>query len=80
MRTTTRPHHPCPPRPLPTRRAFCLFAAAGGLVLPAQARPGRYGPFATARRAQEVAQHFVRAGYRAVFFHNGDGYYVDVRR
>ncbi len=51
-----------------------------GSPLSATARPGRYGPFATARRAQEVANQFINAGWRAVFFHDGNGWYVDVRR
>lgn len=41
---------------------------------------GSYGPYATMRRAEEVANDFRRRGLRAVAFHNGDGYYVRVRR
>jgi len=59
-----------------------LLAAIAGLAAPvcALARPGRYGPYATARRAQEVANRFRGDGWRAVFFHDNDGWYVDVRR
>lgn len=39
----------------------------------------RLGPFATMRRANEVANHYRRQGCSALAFHNGDGYYVDVR-
>lgn len=45
----------------------------------AQAQAGRYGPYATIRRANEVAAWFRQQGFSAVAFHNGDGYYVDVR-
>jgi hypothetical protein len=41
---------------------------------------GSYGPYATMRRAEEVANDFRRRGLQAVAFHNGDGYYVRVRR
>ena len=40
----------------------------------------RYGPYATMRRAEEVANQFRGQGLRAVAFHNGDGYYVNVKR
>lgn len=43
------------------------------------AQAGRYGPYPTMRRANEVANWFRQQGYQAVAFHNGDGYYVDVR-
>ena len=39
----------------------------------------RYGPFPTMRRANEVANNFRQQGCSAIAFHNGDGYYVDVR-
>ena len=48
-----------------------------------QARGGgafRAGPFATMNRANQEAAKYRGQGYRAVAFHNGDGYYVDVRR
>ncbi|MBL8316605.1 MAG: hypothetical protein JNK55_22975 [Rubrivivax sp.] len=66
----------------PRSRRMCLLAAVAwlGAPLTALARPGRYGPFATARRAQEVANRFKADGWRAAFFHDGDGWYVDVRR
>lgn len=41
---------------------------------------GRYGPYATMRRAEEIVNQFRSQGYRAVAFHNGDGYYVNVKR
>lgn len=65
----------------PSRR-FCLLAAVACMAAPvtARARPGRYGPYATSRRAQEVANRFMANGWRAVFFHDGNGWYVDVRR
>ena len=40
----------------------------------------RAGPFATMNRANQEAAKYRAQGYRAVAFHNGDGYYVDVRR
>lgn len=46
----------------------------------AQNLDGTYGPYATMRRAEEVAQDFRRRGLRAVAFHNGDGYYVRASR
>lgn len=68
------------PSPSPSRR-LCLLATMAWLAapLPAHARAGRYGPYATARRAQEVANRFKADGWRAVFFHDNDGWYVDVR-
>jgi hypothetical protein len=41
---------------------------------------GRHGPYATMRRAQEIAGQFVAQGYRATATQDGGGYYVDVRR
>jgi hypothetical protein len=43
-----------------------------------QLQATRLGPYATARRAQEVANYYIGQGYNARWFHNGDGYYVDV--
>jgi hypothetical protein len=41
---------------------------------------GQYGMYATARRAQEVANSFIARGYvDTIWCHNGDGYYVYVR-
>ena len=40
----------------------------------------RRGPFATLSRANQEAASYRAQGYRAVAFHNGDGYYVGVRR
>jgi hypothetical protein len=41
---------------------------------------GSYGPYATMRRANEVANDFRRRGLSAIAFHNGNGYYVRVSR
>lgn len=41
---------------------------------------GTYGPYATGNRAQQVANDFRRRGLEAVWFHNGDGYYVRVKQ
>lgn len=63
------------------RRLYLLATLAWlAAPVPALARPGRYGPYATARRAQEVANQFQAKGWRANFFHDGNGWYVDVRR
>lgn len=63
-------------------RRLCLLAAVAWMAapVPALARAGRYGPYTTARRAQEVANPFQAKGWRAAFFHDGNGWYVDVRR
>ena len=37
-----------------------------------------YGPYATIRRANEIAQEASGLGYSFQVFHNGDGYYVRV--
>lgn len=37
-----------------------------------------FGPYATIRRANEVANYFRGLGYSAIVYHNGDGYYVKV--
>ena len=37
---------------------------------------GTYGPYATIRRANEVAYEAGSLGYSTAVFHNGDGYYV----
>lgn len=44
----------------------------------AQAGCRTFGPYATMRRANEVANQAVGNGYNALPFHNGDGYYVRV--
>lgn len=41
---------------------------------------GTYGPFVSMRRANEEAAGYRAQGYRAVAFHNGDGYYIRVSR
>ena len=41
---------------------------------------GHLGPYATIRRANEVAAYYRSLGYNASApYHNGNGYYVDVR-
>ena len=37
-----------------------------------------FGPYATRRRANEVANIARRRGYSAIWYHNGNGYYVRV--
>jgi hypothetical protein len=54
----------------------CRGGSPGGGVN----QDGTRGPFATLRRADEVANQFRSQGMRAVAFHNGDGYYVRVPR
>jgi hypothetical protein len=44
----------------------------------AQAMVMIYGPYATIRRANEVAAEARSLGFSAVVYHNGDGYYVKV--
>jgi hypothetical protein len=44
----------------------------------AQAQTVRYGPFATMRRANEVASHFRSRGYNAEAFPEWGAYYVNV--
>ena len=51
----------------------CRQGAAGG-------GNAHLGPYATMRRANEVANEYRARGYSAVAFHNGDGYYVNVKR
>ena len=41
---------------------------------------GTQGPFVSMRRANEEAAGYRAQGFRAVAFHNGDGYYVRVSR
>ncbi len=53
----------------------CPGASTGGIN-----QDGTHGPYATMRRAEEVANDFRRRGMRAVAFHNGDGYYVRASR
>ena len=42
------------------------------------AQTGRYGPYATARRANEVAYHFESRGFRAQVYPEWGAYYVNV--
>jgi hypothetical protein len=51
-------------------------ARQGDLAAPSPS--GYFGPYATMRRANEVANYFRSLGYSAIAFHNGDGYYVRV--
>ena len=51
----------------------CRAVASGGVN-----RDGTIGPYATLRRAEEIANQYRAQGMRAVAFHNGDGYYVRV--
>ena len=37
-----------------------------------------YGPFATIRRANEIAAQAGSMGFSTQVFHNGDGYYVRI--
>jgi hypothetical protein len=53
-------------------------SGAGGAMRQADAR-GVYGPYATIRRAVEVRDYYIARGYNAIWYHNGDGYYVTVR-
>lgn len=54
----------------------------GGGAGPVEAtnQDGTLGPYPTMRRAEEVANGYRQRGYRAVSFHNGDGYYLRVSR
>ena len=42
------------------------------------ARTGRYGPYATARRANEVAYYFRSLGFNAQVYPEWGAYYVNV--
>jgi hypothetical protein len=57
------------------RVATSVALAAPRLV---QYECGVFGPYATMRRANEVANEARGYGFTAVAFHNGDGYYVRV--
>lgn len=46
----------------------------------ARNQDGTQGPFATMRRAEEVADSYRQRGLHAAAFHNGDGFYVRVSR
>jgi len=63
----------------PPARADAREAGDRGTgVLVAQAQSGRYGPYATARRANEVASYFRSRGYNAQVFPEWGAYYVNV--
>jgi hypothetical protein len=54
---------------------------AGQSPTPAVSSPveiGTYGPYATIRRANEVANEFRSLGFTAIVFHDGIGYFVRV--
>jgi hypothetical protein len=53
-------------------------AARPTIVQLAQSDCRMFGPYATMRRANEVANEARSYGFSAVAFHNGDGYYVRV--
>lgn len=56
-------------------------ACGRGAAPGAGANPdGTRGPFVTMRRAEEEANAYRAQGFRAVAFHNGNGYYVRVSR
>jgi hypothetical protein len=67
-----------------------LVALAAGSALPevlaptearaqvVQVQAGRYGPFATMRRANEVATYFRNRGYSAHAYPEWGSYYVNV--
>jgi hypothetical protein len=44
----------------------------------AQAQTGRHGPYATIRRANEVANHFRNLGFNAEVYPEEGAYYVNV--
>jgi hypothetical protein len=44
----------------------------------AQLQRGRYGPYATVRRANEVANHFRSLGFKAQVYPEQGAYYVNV--
>jgi hypothetical protein len=54
---------------------------AGGSSMPvatSRVAFGIYGPYATIRRANEVAYYYRSLGFSTLAYHNGDGYYVRV--
>ena len=51
---------------------------APSAVASSKAAFGIYGPYATIRRANEVASYYRSLGFSAIAYHNGDGYYVRV--
>ena len=51
-------------------------AARGAASLQLAQACGTLGPYATIRRANEVAYEAGNLGYSTQVFHNGDGYYV----
>ena len=61
-----------PQRARPRRRG----CARGRRVRLAAQACGTLGPYATIRRANEIAYEAGSLGYSTQVFHNGDGYYV----
>ena len=61
-----------------TVAALPVVAAPSSQVEVARAQNAVFGPYATMRRANEVANYARSLGYSAVAFHNGNGYYVRV--
>jgi hypothetical protein len=59
----------------PTRTEAGPSTSAEELI---QVQAVRYGPFATMRRANEVANHFRSRGYNAQAFPEWGAYYVNV--
>jgi len=54
-------------------------ATVGKSSTPAVSSPveiGTYGPYATIRRANEVANELRSLGFTVIVFHDGNGYYV----
>ena len=64
---------------------LAVGSSIGTLPTPTEANPelvqvqsGRYGPFATMRRADEVATYFRSRGYNAHAYPEWGAYYVNV--
>lgn len=64
--------------PVFSAAALPVVAEPAGQVELARAQVAVFGPYATMRRANEVANYARSLGYSAVAFHNGNGYYVRV--
>ena len=63
---------------VPARATHSEAGANSNTIRLAQAGCQMLGPYATMRRANEVANVARVVGYSALPFHNGDGYYVRV--
>jgi topoisomerase IA-like protein len=67
------------PLAIPPTRADAREVGKGSTsVQLAQVQTGRYGPYATARRANEVASYFRSFGCNAQVFPEWGAYYVNV--